>query len=269
MELEPSPELDHTEVVVDITEAGNIVTIKDLLDYLKPIFPQVRWFRGHGNSTWRLRPSLARYENGIAKENVLISEFKRDANRLLVQAELDKSNMSSWDWMFLMQHYGVPTRLIDWSESPLVALWFALADESPETADADAALWVLDPLKLNEIARITVSSPDEIPLCGHDRVTEDYLPEQINEFSTRDLTPIAVTASRDFDRIRAQYGTFTVFHKVLSPLEEIARDAVSMLVIPKSARESLRAELGILGIKQEFLFPSLDNLASRVKSRLK
>lgn len=51
-------------------------------------------------------------------------------------------------WLTLMQHYGLPTRLLDWSESPLVALYFALS--SDEDAKADAAVWVLNPMKLNK-----------------------------------------------------------------------------------------------------------------------
>lgn len=52
------------------------------------------------------------------------------------------------NWLTLMQHYGLPTRLLDWSRSPLVALYFAVSDESQ--CDKDGCIWMLTPGKLNE-----------------------------------------------------------------------------------------------------------------------
>jgi len=65
-----------------------------------------------------------------------------------------------WDWIFLMQHYRAPTRLLDWSESPLVALYFALVDKLQE--DSDGALWCMDPIALNRIANGTVANFEKI-----------------------------------------------------------------------------------------------------------
>ncbi|MCB5383968.1 FRG domain-containing protein [Blautia glucerasea] len=50
-------------------------------------------------------------------------------------------------WLTMMQHYGLPTRLLDWSESPLVALYFALSEKKD---DIDAAVWIMNPMKLNK-----------------------------------------------------------------------------------------------------------------------
>ena len=66
-------------------------------------------------------------------------------------------------WLTLMQHYGLPTRLLDWSESPLVALYFALS--SDEDAKADAAVWVLNPMKLNKKVGYAGSCQCHEPSC--------------------------------------------------------------------------------------------------------
>jgi FRG domain len=104
-------------------------------------------WRGQADVAWDLAPSLARVVNN-AKSNAFfntrdneletIRYFSAHARQTLARPPEDDDLLG---WLFIMQHYGAPTRLLDWSRSPLVALFFALADES--VADKDAALWFL------------------------------------------------------------------------------------------------------------------------------
>ena len=84
------------------------------------------WFRGLCDVRYALQPSW--YRLGSEAEGVdeydLLDEFERRAPLLL---ERERSG-STWEWYFLMQHYGLPTRLLDWSESSLVGLYFAVGD---------------------------------------------------------------------------------------------------------------------------------------------
>ena len=79
-------------------------------------------------------------------ENEIRHEFKSRALQL-IQGRLPADE---WEWYFLMQHYGVPTRLLDWTENPLIAIYFAVEGHK---ADRDAAVWALDPTWLNRKLR--------------------------------------------------------------------------------------------------------------------
>src|ERR1700679_3623933 len=96
------------------------------------------WFRGHADAGWKLTPKLYRPEFDGADENEIRHEFQSRALQL-IQGRLPADK---WEWYFLMQHYGVPTRLLDWTENVLIAAYFAVAENDGKT---DAAIWVLDP----------------------------------------------------------------------------------------------------------------------------
>lgn len=91
-----------------------------------------------------------------------------------------------------MQHYGVPTRLLDWSENPLVALYFAVENKDKET---DAAIWMLRPNKLNTHAHINdKDEPDYIPSFDDDEV-QGYSTERVRIDKRMQLYPIATIAT--------------------------------------------------------------------------
>ena len=90
----------------------NITSIADMVRELKKAINPNRgpaWCRGHANSSWKLQPHYDRFKAPI-KETELLNKFRQNANLLLEHAPRSPFDFG---WMFLMQHYGVPTRLLD------------------------------------------------------------------------------------------------------------------------------------------------------------
>lgn len=125
-----------------------ITSIADIIKELAAVVDPARgptWCRGHADGSWKLQPHYDRLKNPM-QEDELLNKFRQNANLLLDDAPQKPFEFA---WMFLMQHYGVPTRLLDWTESPLVALYFAVEDRNPKNKKKDGAFWMLFPLELN------------------------------------------------------------------------------------------------------------------------
>lgn len=123
-------------------------------------FPFGIWFRGHLNKEWRLEPSVFRKHNfnpnekkiKVYDESSLIMHFKSKF------PHYQQDHNSTFDWLCLMQHYDMPTRLLDWTESILVALYFAVNNHDGQRVndeqDGDGALYALNAQRLNKNSRL-------------------------------------------------------------------------------------------------------------------
>lgn len=220
------------------------------------------WFRGHSDVSYKLLPSLAR-EGGVDKESLLTKRFRQNAYPYRLTPP-----QSEWEWLFLMQHYGVPTRLLDWTESPLVALFFAVSNSSKD--DTDGVIWSLLPAKYNfNVPRIRPANPVDIPCFGVEALLNDYMPDQMRLETMSVKHPIAAIANRQNERIVAQLGVFTVMHRDQTPLEDLAKDYLAKFRIPAGAKAQLRSELAALRITKMSLFPELASVAEATKGLLK
>lgn len=237
-------------------------TIGELVDALRGKVDSraPTWFRGQPKVSWPLLPSLARKDRLAKGEAALIKRFKQNAVSFLPPA-----SRSEFEWLFLMQHYRLPTRLLDWTESPLTALFFAV-EQCPTK---DGALWCLDPIALNEIANIKFDLGVEIPAFDHDDIMDNYLPTRIASEKTSKLNPIAAMASRNSPRISAQLGVFTITHRDHLPIESLGtKKHVWRLRIPAARKKALREELSILRLSKLTLFPELDQVATHALETL-
>jgi hypothetical protein len=214
------------------------------------------WFRGQSDGSKPPRPSVFRKSR---KEQDLTTFFIQRAamytNKLLPR--------SSAQWLSLMQHVGLPTRLLDWTESALAALYFAVAPEE----DHDGAVWLLDPIELNKLSNIV-----NLPSSDSDPVKRSYeLAFGGNSPSNPPNFPIAVSPTHVHIRMAVQRGRFTIHGEdQRSFVEQFKNHPFSddgrlvKLIIQSAARKGIKQDLDLLGINHATLFPDLDGLAKEL-----
>ena len=248
---------------------ATIASIADLLNEIAEVqktWGEIIWFKGHYNTEWSLLPTLLRKRNGIGSvmsgEDLAIKVFQQNAKTIL-----DNTPGNLMELLFWMQHHGAPTRLLDWSESPLVALYFATHDEHIHDG-VDGAIWFLNPILLNKNLNINEYN-DFIPAYSDKDIIGNYDPEYIKKNMRIQCKPAAMIATRNNPRIQAQQGVFTIHHLDFTPIEDIGdKSHIKKFTIPASAKEELKHELKRLGFSHFQLFPELDSIGKIVQEKL-
>lgn len=226
------------------------------------------WYRGQGNAEWGLTPSRWRKSFAQESESEMRLEFE-SVGRQLVPAD---SQQDKWGWYFLMAHYGAPTRLLDWTINPLVALYFAVNSDGPEV---DGAVWIIDPWEWNRIHIQGLYGP---ALPGWEE-TKPYLLDlesamDTENGDTRRKWPIAIEPPHIDRRITAQEGRFVLFGKardlVQSPnvnrrTKKGKRARLDKIVVPGKSKAAIRDELDQLSINEKNLFPDLGGLGRYIR----
>jgi hypothetical protein len=243
-------------------------TVSSVADFLTAIQsdqnekPGTVWFRGHADASWQLLPGFMRSDSKTS-ETTLLNRFRQSAAMIT-----DQRPATSFDWTFLMQHYGVPTRLLDWSESPLIAMYFAV-ESWAEKPNTDAALWCLWPANLNQNANIVDKNEVQYIPSFEDDEIKSYTVDSLRQNTRLELFPVATIATRNNARIQAQMGTFTINHNKKIPIEEVGdRSHVRKYTIPEAARKTLAAELKLLCMTRFSLFPELVSVGAILGPRL-
>lgn len=154
-------------------------------------------FRGHKDSKYRLEPSVERAADGksiswSALELMILEEFKSKARTYIRPAELPSSD-DTLGWLALMQHYGIPTRLLDFTYSPYVALYFAIRGRSKTEGDSPAAVWAIDSEALVLEAFMNMdASPTPQPATHTESERPDSLEPYSDAAEWRAQAPIVV-----------------------------------------------------------------------------
>lgn len=221
------------------------------------------WFRGLSNVNHVLLPGwyrLGERADGVDEDD-LLDEFERRAIPLVDGSKPG----NTWEWYFLMQHYGLPTRLLDWSECSLVGLYFAIGDWKGrgDSDPTDAVVWMLDPWYLNEWSQ----KRDEVFRYDDKRVAR-YLPSALWEEDRSPRRPVGLMPIYNSRRLTAQRGVFTMHGTDRRPLEEMlpkkARPRVSRILIPRKHVFPMREELRLAGLTDVNMFPEMSYLSQDI-----
>lgn len=212
-------------------------TVTDLLGMVNSLEGSGWLYRGHADAQWKLQASVRReacvpYRGLLSRteyERLVLTEFARRSAPFVRHKP-----SSTWEWLALAQHHGVPTRLLDWTENPLVALYFAVEENDGER---DGALLIfrhaappIDPVSVDPFTIEKI---------------EVYRPPHIG------------------DRLVSQASIFTAEPETV-PLTGAGN--IELAFVPASAVPQLRLELKRLGVTRSTLFPGLDSIAFEVRS---
>lgn len=256
------------------------VTISSLREYMERIEEIMAedvplWYRGCGKASHALAPSLFRHPDVATPDDFVALEqriLRRFRERSIPYQQLPQGAFWEWDLLFLMQHFGVPTRLLDWTENPYVGLFFAVTgakiDHSTGEAAEDAAVWVLRPEEWNRQSFADISYSGEIFSVG-DEPLRTFVPSGGDTYMRN--APAAMFGLHNSPRIVAQRGVFTVFGKESTAMEIRAVDfdypegTLTKFVLPGRLIGELRKSLLSIGVTDSVIFPDLGGLSTELK----
>lgn len=223
------------------------------------------WYRGVSNADYHLIPSIYResiWDYSFPMEKYIAHSFIHRAKGYIQNS----SSIGIWEWYQIMQHHGLPTRLLDWTEGYLIALYFSVRKINRNNTPA---VWVLNPNSLNNYSSglYCIYFTDPKTRDTDDEIVDEYLPT----FKKPRELPIAIVPPYVNERMSSQKSCFTVHGKNKQGFEKIYNNnkgfQLAQLIIDPSKAQSIKNELFKMGITEATLFPDLEGLARELRHK--
>ena len=286
----------------------NVVIVEGLQEFLQAIEPgiatkdkpkffetnsdEIFWYRGQSDMTWHLEPTLYRKVRQAGEPGNFWERLQEAEKKTYEEFEvrnyhfLNRPPQGKYLWLSLMQHYNLATRLLDWSEQAIPALFFAVSDYYKQVSpvkDCLPCVWVLKP---NQLARHSIRYFNSHRIKKYPANTTGSMislikvHEDLLRAKLCDSIPLPVLAPHTNDRIHAQSGVFTIFpiekrypEKMWGKKEEYyyletlpdANEFLFQLIIldPKRVSNQLKQ----LGFKLSMFFPEIPNVSSEIEEK--
>lgn len=285
---------------------GSKKNIKSVSEFITKTFEKIEniategsiWFRGEDSENYYLVPNIYRttsnnekqYFNDIQNPKAIYQteqNIDSDFNRKSSVFFANKGIVSNpWNRYFLKQHYGVKTRLLDWTENALFALFFAICND--KKFDKNGKVWILSPYKLNNysVSMISNSGTDEKyhsiftcselkkkgPLHVENKIV---ITELLRRYYRMDFTedeklyPIAIYPPHLDERMSAQQACFTLFGNIVRGINcndthDTQEKFLDCVYIDAGSKCKILKELRILGISFYSVYPDLDGLGRTI-----
>jgi len=217
-------------------EETRVASVREFVSLLLGSLRGKYLHRGHAVAEWELVPVIDRVPHGgISRsdhERLMFEEFKRRA-----RAFLDRTPSNDWEFLALARHHGLPTRLLDWTENPLAALFFAV--ETPSSADS--AVWAYCFVQIGR-------KPSDA------EVRDPLDVRELRLYNPPHLHP----------RIGVQSSCFTLHPEGQTKAHDPWPGGLTRILIPNETRAAIRHDLFRLGVHRAALFPDLDNVAVHI-----
>lgn len=223
-------------------------------------------FRGVSSSRYELTTSLKRLgKTSDELERHILRSFRRYARREAVAED------SIWNWLALAQHHGLPTRLLDWTYSPYVAMHFATEDL--EEFDSDGAIWCIDYYRTNQLLPGTLKA-----LLAEEGANVNVFTTEMLSRAAKTLAEFDQLSDADFvmffeppsldERIVNQFALFSCMSSPRASLHQWLRqhpDVCRRVIIPAELKWEVRDKLDQANITERVLYPGLDGLSRWLK----
>ncbi|MDR0167400.1 FRG domain-containing protein [Bacillus paranthracis] len=233
------------------------------------------WFRGHSDKAYQLDSGIFRNKN-TENEKYNLDWYLKVEKRLHVSFTFQASTFVTgdfWDLLFNMQHYGLKTRLLDWTDSFSTALYFAFS-EWKYSEGKDACIWLLDPYALNAYLHDSkvVFTAKYFDHFKHNHIS-DILSSKEDKFENNSF---AIYPTKNNPRLLSQNGFFTVqSNQLLSLDEELTKVCpdkkdriIKKIILSNNLVENVYEYLTINGVSQFTVYNDIEGLCKTLNLEL-